>query len=122
MINAQGGLFGWPEHSIHAIELLQDVSHPALEGGIVQVNMRDLMVGHRKHLAGTAVEQFQAEFLLDRKPTRFPEDAVKVNGLMDIGDSIFRKENHLNPLVAEKSQQPAYDGINGTQVGNNRRI
>ena len=69
MVNARRDFFRLRrELSSDAGSFLQNVAHGFFQRTVVQINVRDLMIGHGENLARAGIENFQAEFVLHRQP------------------------------------------------------
>src|SRR6185437_1741076 len=110
------------ENGAYAFHFFQPRTNFAFERTIIEINMRDLMVRHGEHFAGARIQNFQAQLLSDSQPARFAKRSVNVNWFADVRNPIFRKQNDLDHLLAEKINETADDGVNFAQVANDGRV
>ena len=119
MVNARRDFLRLAQNFFHAGSFFQNFAHGFFQRRIVQINMRDLMVGHGKNLARARVENFQAEFVLHRQPALLAENPVEMNRRVHVRDAVFGKQNDLHAAPVEEINQVADDGINLAQVAVN---
>ena len=120
--DAEGGLIG----------AVQDLRDPRLafeqrvrareKREVVQVNVRDLMVGKSEGFAGAAIEQIQAQLKLDGQPALLAEKAVEVNGGVHLGDAVLRKNQRLDGALAEEVEQFPDEGVDLPQIAFDGRM
>ena len=60
------------QYTLHPIHRLQQSFHLVNTTAIIDIDMRDLMVGHRECSAGTGIEQLAAHFLSNRQQPLLP--------------------------------------------------
>ncbi len=116
MVNAGGGFFRVAQEFFHAGSFFQNVAHGFFQRSIVQINVRDLMIGHGENLARAGVENFQAKFILHRQPAVLAKNPVQMHRRVHVRDAVFGKQNHLHSALAKKINQIADDGVNLAQV------
>src|SRR5947208_3722256 len=68
-------------------------SHFGFEGGIVQINVRDLVVGDGEDFARATIQNFPTEFVFNGQPTGAAEEPIEVDRLVGVRD---RKSTRLN--------------------------
>src|SRR4030095_4526657 len=96
--------------------LTQHVAHLPLDAGIVEINVSNLMIGHGKRAARTAVEQFQSQLLPDGYPTMLAQHSIEVNGGIDRGDAVLRDNHHSHGALAKKRHKCTDNGIDDPHV------
>ena len=80
------------------------------------------MIRYGEHFAGTCIEQFQAELLLDRQPSLFAEMAVQMNRPIRFCDAVFGKNDRLHIACFVKLHQITHDLIDHVEIGTDGRI
>ncbi len=94
----------------------EGVADLGFDGGIVEVDVGDLVVGDGEGLAGSAVELLEAELVFDADPAALAQGTVDVDGLVYLGDAVFGKQYDLNVSAFEEVDQLADDGVDRLQV------
>src|SRR4051812_10196235 len=84
--------------------------------------MCHLVVGDGKGGAGTAVQNFAAQFVLNRQPALLTEGPVKMNWLIDLGQTIFRNNDDTHITRPEEVDQVANNTIDCVEVLPNIRV
>ena len=72
---------------------LKQFAHRPRQRWIIEINMRDLMIGHGERPARAAVKKFQAQFLPHGNPASLPEKTVQMDGRIHRRDAVFGKQN-----------------------------
>src|ERR1043166_9922285 len=116
MIDVHRLFFGASKHTLYAFLFFDKRAGRFLKRSVVQINVRDLMVGDGKNFARAAIEQLEAEFFLDRKPAFGSEQPVEMDRPIHRCDSIFGEQNYLNGLSPEKLDQLPNDRIYRPQI------
>src|SRR5207247_3280795 len=62
----------------HAGRVFKQGDRFGFNRAVIQVDMRDLVVGDGENFAGTAIEHFQAEFVFDYDPTLLAKVPVEI--------------------------------------------
>ena len=116
MLNARRDFLRLAENFFHAGSFFQNLAHGFFQRRVVQINVRDLMIGHGENFARAGVENFPAEFVLHRQPAALAENPVEMHRRVHVRDAVFGKQNDLHAALAKKINQVADDGINLAQV------
>ena len=116
VINTGGDFFRLAQHGIHASSLAQYIANLILQGHIIKINMRHLMIRHGEHPAGPGIENFPPQLILHRQPAAFPKNPVQVDGIVHIRNAIFREQHHRNAPSRKEINQPAHQRIHFAQV------
>lgn len=83
---------------------------------IVQVDVGDLMVGDGEGFGAAEIEGFAAEFVFDVEPALLAEDAVQVDGLLDVGDAVLGEEDDFDVPRFVEADEIADDVVDLTEV------
>ena len=93
MVDAERRLFRVAKYRFNAGLSLQQFARRPGQRRIIEVNMRDLMIGHGERPACAAVKKFQPQFLPHRNPALLPEKTIQMDGRIHRRDAVFGKQN-----------------------------
>ncbi len=116
MAQAQLFLCGGVEDALDAGFGFNGGAHFVLDGGIVEINMRDLVIGHGEGARAAAVERLESEFVLDREPAVAAQHAIEVHRRVDLGDAVLGEHGDLNATRTEKVDEPASDVVDEPKI------
>ncbi len=122
MVEAQGGLLSAVENLGDAGLRFEQGANFFFQRGVVEIYMRDLVVGNSEGFAGAAIEQFEAELIFDGEPMVLAQEAVHVDGSINRSDAVFGEEQDLHGALLEKVDQVADDGIDLPKVLRDGRV
>src|SRR5438552_10271348 len=100
----------------HAGRVFEQGDHFGFNRAIVDVNVRYLMVGDGEDFAGTAIDHFQPEFVLDHDPPFLAKEAVEMNRPIHVCDGVFREQQYFDRATLKKRDQVADDGVDLLKV------
>ena len=78
------------EHPLDSRRLLEECAHGRRLRRVIDVDVRNLMVGHRKRGAGAGVEELAAELLSNGQQAVLAKDTIEVDGPGHVGESVLR--------------------------------
>ena len=110
------------EHVLDSWRLLEERTDLVKPGRVVDVDMRDLMVGDGERRARAGVEHFEAELFANGDETLLPQHAVDVHGRRHVAQAVLRQDDDLNATSLEEGDEIAAQLVDLPDVGSCSRI
>ena len=105
------------EDVLHTGRVLQQFADFVSNGGIVDVDVRELVIGDGDCLTAAGVNGFASKFVFDADPALLAEEAVEMHRAVHIGDAVFGEENDFDAAFFVEADETADDIINLFQCG-----
>ena len=116
MVDACRTLRRLVEHRRHPVDRLEQPSHGRKLVTVSDVNMRHLVVRHRKHFARTEVHQLEPQLLFNAEPPALAKDPVQMNRFGHRHNPILGQQDDLDGPRIERVDEFAHNGVDPAQI------
>src|SRR6185503_8655144 len=116
MLQARADLCLTIQNGCNAWLFFNNGAHRFLERCVVEIDVRNLVIGDGENAARAAIEHFPAKLLFNCQPALLAENAVKVDGSVHWRDPIFGQHDHPYTGGPKKIDQIAHNAIDGGQI------
>src|SRR5262245_31794232 len=77
------------ENLFHTRDFFDERPDVIEDGGVVDINVSDLVIGDGKGATGAGIEQLESQFFANRDPVFLTKQAIEVEGIVHRRDAIF---------------------------------